>query len=82
MLTLADLKQLDANIGRAGGDHPSEGTGSHGHQFYLRFADNTAVNAAVSVLKTYDGNGDLLAVAAPLYAKTRRMWLILMVKPV
>lgn len=69
-LTLADLKQLDANIGRAGGDHPSEGTGSHGHQFYLRFADNTAVNAAVSVLKTYDGNGDLLAVAAPLYAQT------------
>ncbi|WP_099088895.1 MucBP domain-containing protein [Weissella cibaria] len=69
-LTLADLQQLDANISRAGGDHPSEGTGSHGHQFYLRFADNTTVNAAVSILKTYDGNGDLLAVAAPVYAQT------------
>jgi hypothetical protein len=69
-LTLADLKQLDANIGRAGGEHPSEGTGSHGHQFYLRFADNTAVNVAVGVLKTYDGNGELLAITAPFYAQT------------
>lgn len=69
-LTLADLQQLDENISRAGGDPPSEGTGSHGHQFYLWFADNTTVNAAVSILKTCDGNGDLLAVAAPLYAQT------------
>ncbi|WP_333721533.1 MucBP domain-containing protein [Weissella confusa] len=59
-LTAAELKILDENIARAGGANPSEGTGSHGHQFYIHFADNTAVNAVTSVLKTYNANGELL----------------------
>lgn len=59
-LTAADLKALDDNIARAGGANPSEGTGSHGHQFYIHFADNTAVNAVTSVLKTYNATGELL----------------------
>ncbi len=59
-MTATDLKALDENIARAGGANPSEGTGSHGHQFYIHFADNTAVNAVTSVLKTYNANGELL----------------------
>lgn len=59
-LTAADLKVLDDNIARAGRTNPSEGTGSHGHQFYIHFADNTAVNAVTSVLKTYNATGELL----------------------
>lgn len=59
-LTATELKALDENIARAGGANPSEGTGSHGHQFYIHFADNTAVNAVTSVLKTYNANGELL----------------------
>ena len=59
-LTATDLKALDDNIARAGGSNPSEGTGSHGHQFYIHFADNTAVNAVTSVLKTYNATGELL----------------------
>ena len=59
-LTATELKILDENIARAGGANPSEGTGSHGHQFYIHFADNTAVNAVTSVLKTYNANGELL----------------------
>lgn len=59
-LTAADLKVLDDNIARAGRTNPSEGTGSHGHQFYIHFADNTVVNAVTSVLKTYNATGELL----------------------